>query len=71
MLTFLVFFPVVGAILIMTLRDEDERYAKLMALGVTGTLLVVSLVLFGLFDKGQEGLQFTEHFRWIRERCPN
>ena len=68
MLTFLVFFPVVGAILIMTLRREDERYAKVMALGVTGTLLVVSLVLFGLFDRGQEGLQFTEHFRWIREQ---
>ncbi|MCH7699556.1 MAG: NuoM family protein [Chloroflexi bacterium] len=52
----------------MTLRREDERYAKVMALCVTGTLLVVSLVLFGLFDRGQEGLQFTEHFRWIREQ---
>jgi NADH-quinone oxidoreductase subunit M len=68
MLTFLVFFPVVGAILIATLRREDEQYAKWMAFGVTGTLLVVSLVLFGLFDRGEEGLQFTEHFRWIREQ---
>ena len=68
MLTFLVFFPLVGAILIATLRKEDERYAKLLALGVTGILLVTSLVLFGLFDKGEEGLQFTEQFRWIRQQ---
>ena len=68
MLTFLVFFPVVGAVLIATLRNEDERYAKYLALGVTGTLLVVSLVVFGLFDLGEEGMQFTERFRWIREQ---
>ena len=68
MLTFLVFFPLVGAILIATLRREDERYAKLLALGVTGVLLVTSLVLFGLFDRGAEGLQFTERFRWIRQQ---
>ncbi len=66
MLTFLVFFPVLGAIVIATLPREQERQAKLMALAVTGAVLVVSLVVFGLFDRGEEGLQFTERFRWIR-----
>jgi len=66
MLTFLVFFPVLAAVLIMTLGREDERYAKVLALGTTLVLLVVSLVAFGLFDRNEAGLQFTESFRWIR-----
>ena len=65
MLTFLVFFPVLGAIVIATLPRDQERQAKYMALAVTGVLLIVSLVMFGLFDRGAEGLQFTESFRWI------
>ena len=65
MLTFLVFFPVLGAIVIATLPRGQERQAKYMALAVTGVLLIVSLVMFGLFDRGAEGLQFTESFRWI------
>jgi NADH-quinone oxidoreductase subunit M len=37
-----------------------------MALAVTVTLLAVSLVAFAMFDRGDEGLQFTERYRWIR-----
>jgi NADH-quinone oxidoreductase subunit M len=66
MLTFLVFFPVLVAVLLLTLRREEERYAKVLALGTTLVLLVVSLVAFGLFDRDDAGLQFTESFRWIR-----
>lgn len=66
MLTFLVFFPVLGAIVIATLPRDQERNAKWMALAVTGAVFVVSLVLFGLFNRGEEGLQFTERFGWIR-----
>lgn len=66
MLTFLVFFPVVGAIVVATLPQRQERQAKWMALAITGVLLGVSLVVFGMFDRGEEGLQLTERFRWIR-----
>ncbi len=66
MLTFLVFFPVLGAIVIATLPRGQERQARLMALAVTGAVLAVSLLLFGLFDRGAESLQFTERYRWIR-----
>ena len=66
MLTFMVIFPVLGAILIATLPKQEERYAKYMALAVTGIVLGVSLVVFGMFDTGESGLQFTERFRWIR-----
>src|SRR3990170_3266860 len=66
MLTFLVFFPVLAALVIATLPREQERHAKLMALGVTGVVLVISLIAFGMFDRGETGLQLTERFRWIR-----
>jgi NADH-quinone oxidoreductase subunit M len=66
MLTFLVFFPVLGAIVIATLPRGRERQAKLMALAVTGTVLVVSLVALGVFEREEEGLQLRETFRWIR-----
>ncbi|MEX1158696.1 MAG: NADH-quinone oxidoreductase subunit M, partial [Thermomicrobiales bacterium] len=37
-----------------------------LALGTTLVLLAVSLVAFGLFDRDDAALQFTESFRWIR-----
>lgn len=67
MLTFLIFFPLVGAIVIATLPARQEHQAKYMALGVSGIVLAVSAVMFAMFDRGEDGLQFTERVRWIRE----
>ena len=58
MLTFLVFFPVIGAIAIATLPARQEAQSKYMALAVTGIVLIVSLVVFAMFDRNQDGLQF-------------
>ncbi len=66
MLTFLVFFPAVGALVIATLPREQERQAKWMALAVTGAVLVASIVVFASFDRNVSGLQFTERYRWLR-----
>ena len=66
MLTFLVFFPLVGALVIATLPREQERQAKWMALGVTGVVLIVSIAVFAAFDQDAAGLQFTERYRWLR-----
>ena len=66
MLTFLVFFPVIGAVVVATLSRGQERQAKYMALAVTGAVLIGSLVTFGLFDRGEAGYQFVEQYRWLR-----
>src|SRR3972149_9449798 len=68
MLTFLVFFPVIGAIALATLPARQEGQSKYMALAVTGIVLIVSLVVFAMFDRNQDGLQFVDRFRWIREQ---
>lgn len=67
MLTFLVFFPALGALVIATLPREGERASKVVAAVVTTVALVVSLVALGLFDHGEAGLQLTERFRWLRQ----
>ena len=59
MLTFLVFFPVIGAIIIATLPRDQERQAKFMALAVTGAALAVALVLFALFYRSELELPIT------------
>jgi NADH-quinone oxidoreductase subunit M len=67
MLTFLVFFPVIGALGIVTLPRAQEQQAKWMALAVSGAVLAWAVVIFALFDRdSEELLQFTEQFRWIR-----
>ena len=66
MLTFLVFFPVVGALAIVALPRAQERNAKVLALVATGAVLVGTIVVLSLFDRAEEGLQLTERYRWIR-----
>ena len=65
MLTFLVFLPVLGAIVVATLPRDQERQAKPTALAVTCIVLAGSLLLFALFDRDAAGLQFRERFTWI------
>ena len=65
MLTFLVFLPVLGAIVVATLPRDQERQAKPTALAVTCIVLAGSLLLFALFDRDVSGLQFRERFTWI------
>jgi NADH-quinone oxidoreductase subunit M len=67
MLTFLVFFPIVGAIVIATLPQKQEGQSRYLALAVTGTLLIASIVLFAIFDRNEDGLQFVDRVRWIRQ----
>ncbi|MGB2693771.1 MAG: NADH-quinone oxidoreductase subunit M [Dehalococcoidia bacterium] len=66
MLTFLVFFPLLGAVAIALLPRDQERHARIMALAVASVVLVGALLAFGLFDRNEVGLQLTERFRWIR-----
>jgi NADH-quinone oxidoreductase subunit M len=66
MLTFIVFFPVAGALAIATLPRADESRAKHIAALVTATVFVMAIVAFAAFDKDTTGFQFTERFRWVR-----
>ncbi len=66
MLTFIVFFPALGALALALLPREQERSARQVAALVTAAVFVASIVLFALFDRNETGFQFTERIGWIR-----
>ncbi len=62
------FLPLVGALFIMAMRDEDEavkRNARWVALWFTLGTFVVSLVLLWRFDPTTADFQFVEKRPWL------
>ncbi len=66
MLTFIVFFPALGAVALALLPREEERSARQAALLVAAAVFVAAIIVFGLFDRNEAGFQFREQIRWIR-----
>ncbi len=67
MLTFLIFFPVLGAAAVLALPREQERSARYLTAGFSLAVLFVSLALFVSFDRDNHStLQFSESMRWIK-----
>jgi NADH-quinone oxidoreductase subunit M len=64
-LTCIVFLPVAGAILIAIFGGGRERMVKYLAAVFTFVPFVLSLVLFGIFDRAAGGFQFQEKASWI------
>ncbi|NVO16467.1 MAG: NADH-quinone oxidoreductase subunit M [Rhodoplanes sp.] len=63
-----VFLPLVGALLIMMLRTEDEAVksnARWIALWTTVITFAVSLVMVWRFDPGSAEFQFVEQQPWL------
>ena len=79
-LSILLFLPLAGAVLIALLPGERVRtegvlgwlpgtlqeQAKWLAFAVSFGTLVISLILFIVFDKSDPDFQFTDTFTWIR-----
>ena len=67
LLTAIVFLPAVGAVVLLLLRGNRviRGFAVLIALAE----LVLSLLVFGLFDSGEgaDRFQFVDQFAWIPE----
>ncbi len=78
-LSLLIFIPIVGAVLILLLPGRRmptqglfantpgtvQQQSRWIALGATLAALIVSLVMFILFDRGEEGFQFVDEIAWI------
>ncbi len=76
LLSFLVFFPAFGAILLLVVRGltanaaggdtTEERIAYLSGLFISGATFVVSLIALAFFDPASsESFQLVEDFRWF------
>ncbi|EJW11839.1 NADH-ubiquinone oxidoreductase chain M [Rhodovulum sp. PH10] len=67
-LSLTIFLPLLGALCIMMLRDEDagvKRNARWIALWTTVITFAVSLVLVWHFDPGSADFQFAEKHPWL------
>src|SRR6201999_4346578 len=62
------FLPLVGALFIMTLRQDaaGDRNARWVALWTTLIVFAVSLILIWRFDMGSSEFQFVEKHPWLR-----
>ena len=63
LLTWIIFLPLAGAVLVALIRDEG--WIRLVALGVTVAEFAVSLPLWTRFDTTTHAMQFVERVPWI------
>jgi len=66
-LTLTVFFPVLGAVLIMFLPREQSKAIKSVAALCTLVSLLLSVLVFGGYDRALAGMQFVESIPWVRD----
>jgi NADH-quinone oxidoreductase subunit M len=64
-LTFLTFFPTVGALLILLLPASKPRTVRVAAFLVSIVTFAASIPLFTLFDSTHRGMQFVEQAPWV------
>jgi len=64
-LSFIVFFPLLGVAIIALLPRERERDSRWVAAGAAFVVLVASLALFAAFDRDEAGFQFVQSHTWI------
>jgi NADH-quinone oxidoreductase subunit M len=66
-LSFLTFFPLVGAVIILFLPKEKKEWVKWTALAATIPPLIAAVKLFFIFDRSNTALQFVEGpYPWIQ-----
>ncbi len=66
MLSVLIWLPLLGAAIIAFWPNLSGKTARQLSLVITVGLFLWSLVLAGLFDPGNPGLQFKEYIPWIK-----
>jgi len=64
-LTFLTFFPTVGALLILMFPSSKPSTVRIAALVVSLITFAASIPLFTMFDSTARGMQFVEKAPWV------
>ncbi|MBB5174059.1 complex I subunit 4 family protein [Texcoconibacillus texcoconensis] len=65
LLTWIVFFPLVGALLILAIPREQKNAIRSIAAGTSIITLILSILAWIGFDRSQSGMQFVESYSWI------
>ena len=62
-----ILFPLVGGVLLVFFPAGRAREIKLFSIFVAAATLVLSVVIFSLYDYKEGGYQFTESFTWLKD----
>ena len=65
-LTFLIFFPLAGIVLLLLLPSTQNKWIKWAANIITALQFIFSLQLLQRFNSAAEGMQFVERASWIK-----
>lgn len=66
-LTFLIFFPLLGAVLLLFVDRKNTVFIKIFTLVFSIVEFGISLPLFFIFDEKAKGMQFVEKASWFPE----
>jgi len=64
-LTVTIFFPLLGALVLLFISSGREESVKLIGLITSGLTFVISLALYAGFDANVSGFQFSQKTIWI------
>ena len=62
-----ILFPFVGGVLLVFFPPDRGREIKLFSAFIAFSTLILSIVIFSLYDYKEGGYQFTESFTWLEE----
>ena len=65
-LSWMTFFPVIGAAVIAFIPSERKEIIKTVAAAAAAVPLILAVQLFIDFDRGTSAFQFVEHYTWIK-----
>jgi NADH-quinone oxidoreductase subunit M len=64
-LSFIIFLPMVGALLLLAIPSARTSAIRWTAFGVSAVTFVASIPLFTAFDATRNGMQFVEQVPWV------
>lgn len=64
-LSTLIFFPIIGSLVILFINRQNEELIKITTLIISIVEFILSIPLYFSFDKTIEKMQFTEEYLWI------
>ena len=62
-----ILFPFVGGLLLVFFPPNRGREIKLFAIFIAAATLILSIVMFALYDYGAGGYQFTASYKWLED----
>ena len=65
LLSFVIWFPILGGVAVLFVGDDNPRRARTLALTVAILSFLISLPLYTLFDPATAAMQFQEFAPWI------